>query len=165
MGHRRRGGTAPRKADAAARFGLQLDQREGAGSVSARDAPEIVLGMGPMLASNAQGFFTYTPSTNLLYGLREALQMLAEETLDGVFARHKRLAAAARAAVCAWGLEILCRREDERSAGRDDRAAAGRIRRGRAPQDRARTVRPLARHRPGPAEGPCVPDWTHRRFQ
>jgi alanine-glyoxylate transaminase/serine-glyoxylate transaminase/serine-pyruvate transaminase len=68
-----------------------------------------------MLASNAQGFFTYTPSTNLLYGLREALQMLAEEGLDQVFARHQRLAAAARAAVCAWDLSILCRREDERS--------------------------------------------------
>jgi len=78
--------------------------------------PKSYWAWGPMLASNAQGFFTYTPSTNLLYGLREALQMLAEETLDGVFARHKRLAAAARAAVGAWGLEILCRREDERSA-------------------------------------------------
>jgi alanine-glyoxylate transaminase / serine-glyoxylate transaminase / serine-pyruvate transaminase len=70
----------------------------------------------PMLAFNAQGFFTYTPSTNLLYGLREALQMLREEGLDQVFARHQRLAAATRAAVCGWQLEILCRREDERSA-------------------------------------------------
>jgi alanine-glyoxylate transaminase/serine-glyoxylate transaminase/serine-pyruvate transaminase len=69
----------------------------------------------PMIAANAQGFFTYTPSTNLLYGLRESLRMLREEGLEHVYARHRRLAAAARAAVRAWGLEILCRREDERS--------------------------------------------------
>jgi alanine-glyoxylate transaminase / serine-glyoxylate transaminase / serine-pyruvate transaminase len=67
----------------------------------------------PMLAANANGFFPTTPATNLLFGLREALQMLAEEGLPQVFARHRRLAAAARAAVRAWGLEILCEREDE----------------------------------------------------
>ena len=67
----------------------------------------------PMLAANANGFFPTTPATNLLFGLREALQMLAEEGLRHVFARHRRLAAAARAAVRAWGLEILCEREDE----------------------------------------------------
>jgi alanine-glyoxylate transaminase/serine-glyoxylate transaminase/serine-pyruvate transaminase len=71
---------------------------------------------GPMIAANQQGFFTYTPSTNLLYGLRESLRMLQEEGLDAVFARHRRLAAAARRAVDAWGLEILCRCEEERSA-------------------------------------------------
>jgi alanine-glyoxylate transaminase/serine-glyoxylate transaminase/serine-pyruvate transaminase len=69
----------------------------------------------PMLAANATGFFPYTPSTNLLYGLREALRMLQEEGLGQVFTRHRRLAAAARAAVRAWGLAILCRREDEYS--------------------------------------------------
>lgn len=61
-----------------------------------------------MIAFNAKGFFPYTPSTNLLYGLREALAMLAEEGLENVFARHRRLAAACRAAVKGWGLEILC---------------------------------------------------------
>jgi len=70
----------------------------------------------PMLSSNAQGYFTYTPSTNLLYGLRVALQMLREEGLDQVFARHQRLAAATRAAVGGWELEVLCRRDDEQSA-------------------------------------------------
>jgi alanine-glyoxylate transaminase/serine-glyoxylate transaminase/serine-pyruvate transaminase len=70
----------------------------------------------PMLASNQAGFFPYTPSTNLLYGLREALRMLAEEGLTNVFARHRRLAEAARAAVCAWGLEIACERADELSS-------------------------------------------------
>jgi alanine-glyoxylate transaminase/serine-glyoxylate transaminase/serine-pyruvate transaminase len=61
-----------------------------------------------MLKHNAAGFFPYTPATNLLYGLREALAMLLEEGLDAVFARHQRLAAATRAAVAHWGLEVLC---------------------------------------------------------
>jgi len=69
----------------------------------------------PMIVANAQGYFTYTPSTNLIFGLREGLRMLREEGLDKVFARHERLAEAARAAVRAWGLEILCRYEPERS--------------------------------------------------
>ena len=61
-----------------------------------------------MLKPNANGFFPYTPATNLLYGLREAIAMLLEEGLENVFARHKRLAAAAREAVTHWGLEVLC---------------------------------------------------------
>jgi alanine-glyoxylate transaminase / serine-glyoxylate transaminase / serine-pyruvate transaminase len=61
-----------------------------------------------MLAANASGYFPYTPATNLLYGLREALTMLAEEGLEHVFARHARHGAATRAAVEAWGLEVLC---------------------------------------------------------
>jgi len=61
-----------------------------------------------MLKPNANGFFPYTPATNLLYGLREAIAMLQEEGLENVFARHRRLAAAARAAVTHWGLEVLC---------------------------------------------------------
>ena len=61
-----------------------------------------------MLKSNQSGFFPYTPATNLLYGLREALQMLREEGLTTVFRRHARHAEATRAAVRAWGLEIVC---------------------------------------------------------
>jgi alanine-glyoxylate transaminase/serine-glyoxylate transaminase/serine-pyruvate transaminase len=61
-----------------------------------------------MVSFNAKGFFPYTPATNLLYGLKEALAMLNEEGLENVFARHQRLAAACRAAVRGWGLEILC---------------------------------------------------------
>ncbi len=60
-----------------------------------------------MLKSNPAGFFPYTPATNLLYGLREAIAMLHEEGLENVFARHRRHAAATRAAVAAWGLEVL----------------------------------------------------------
>jgi alanine-glyoxylate transaminase / serine-glyoxylate transaminase / serine-pyruvate transaminase len=62
-----------------------------------------------MLANNQNGFFPYTPATNLLYGLREALKMLIdEEGLDHVFERHDRHAEATRRAVRAWGLEVLC---------------------------------------------------------
>jgi alanine-glyoxylate transaminase/serine-glyoxylate transaminase/serine-pyruvate transaminase len=61
-----------------------------------------------MLANNASGFYPYTPATGLLYGLDVAIDMLNEEGLDNVFARHKRLAEATRRAVSAWGLEILC---------------------------------------------------------
>jgi alanine-glyoxylate transaminase/serine-glyoxylate transaminase/serine-pyruvate transaminase len=61
-----------------------------------------------MLKPNVNGFFPYTPATNLLYGLREALAMLFEEGLEAVFARHRRLGEAARAAVREWGLEVLC---------------------------------------------------------
>lgn len=60
-----------------------------------------------MLKPNASGFFPYTPATNLLYGLREALAMLQGEGLEQVFARHSRHAAATRAAVEGWGLEVL----------------------------------------------------------
>jgi len=61
-----------------------------------------------MMQFNAKGFFPYTPASTLLYGLKEALAMLHEEGLENVFARHQRLAAACRAAVKGWGLEILC---------------------------------------------------------
>jgi alanine-glyoxylate transaminase / serine-glyoxylate transaminase / serine-pyruvate transaminase len=62
-----------------------------------------------MLNMYKQGFFPYTPATQMLYGLDVSIQMLHEEGLDNVFARHLRLAEATRRAVTAWGLEILCR--------------------------------------------------------
>lgn len=68
-----------------------------------------------MAGPNDQGFFPYTPATTLLYGLREALDMLAEEGLEAVFARHARHAEATRCAVEAWGLEILASNAAERS--------------------------------------------------
>jgi alanine-glyoxylate transaminase/serine-glyoxylate transaminase/serine-pyruvate transaminase len=65
-----------------------------------------------MLTQNRAGFFPYTPATNLIFALREALRMLREEGLASVFRRHDRHAEATRAAVRAWGLEIVC--EDPR---------------------------------------------------
>jgi alanine-glyoxylate transaminase/serine-glyoxylate transaminase/serine-pyruvate transaminase len=69
-----------------------------------------------MLGANQSGYFPYTPGTNLLYGLREALAMMREEGLENVFARHNRHAEATRRAVRAWGLEILCLNPDEYSS-------------------------------------------------
>jgi len=62
----------------------------------------------PMIAANEGGWFPFTPATNLLRGLREALAMLQEEGPENVFSRHARHGAATRAAVQAWGLEVQC---------------------------------------------------------
>jgi alanine-glyoxylate transaminase/serine-glyoxylate transaminase/serine-pyruvate transaminase len=69
--------------------------------------PRAYWGWEEMIANAKSGYFPYTPATNLLYGLREALAMLDEEGLDNVFARHQRHAEATRRAVRAWGLEVL----------------------------------------------------------
>jgi alanine-glyoxylate transaminase/serine-glyoxylate transaminase/serine-pyruvate transaminase len=69
----------------------------------------------PILEANERGYWPYTPATNMLYGLREALLMLEEEGLPNVFARHDRHAEATRAAVRGWGLEVLCADEREYS--------------------------------------------------
>src|SRR6266567_4607421 len=71
--------------------------------------PKSFFAWDDMLAANRSGFFPYTPATNMLHGLSESLDMLHEEGLDNVFARHDRHAEATRRAVRAWGLEILCR--------------------------------------------------------
>jgi len=62
----------------------------------------------PMIVANATGYFPYTPATNMLYALDTALDMLFEEGMENVFARHDRMAEATRRAVRAWGLEIQC---------------------------------------------------------
>jgi alanine-glyoxylate transaminase/serine-glyoxylate transaminase/serine-pyruvate transaminase len=69
----------------------------------------------PMLENNKNGFFPYTPATNLIFGLDEALNMLMEEGLENIFKRHTRLAEATRIAVKAWGLEILAKNPEEYS--------------------------------------------------
>jgi alanine-glyoxylate transaminase/serine-glyoxylate transaminase/serine-pyruvate transaminase len=84
-----------------------VSQKALAAAGSAR-LPRAYWDWGDMLEFNAKGYFPYTPATTLLFGLREALDMLREEGLEACFARHQKLAAAARAAVRAWGLEILC---------------------------------------------------------
>ncbi len=78
--------------------------------------PRAYWDWSPVLAANEKGFFPYTPATNLLYGLKEALAMLREEGLEQVFARHARHAEATRRAVRAWGLEVLCADPQEYSA-------------------------------------------------
>jgi alanine-glyoxylate transaminase/serine-glyoxylate transaminase/serine-pyruvate transaminase len=69
----------------------------------------------PMLRDNKAGFFPYTPSTNILYGLREALSMMRDEGLETIWARHERFGRATRAAVKAWGLDILAQNPAEYS--------------------------------------------------
>lgn len=69
-----------------------------------------------MLANNKTGFYPYTPATNLLFGLHEAINMLLEESLERVFARHDRHGEATRRAVTAWGLELLCTNPAEYSS-------------------------------------------------
>ncbi|MEM8838499.1 MAG: aminotransferase class V-fold PLP-dependent enzyme [Pseudomonadota bacterium] len=68
-----------------------------------------------MIGPNQKGYFPYTPATNLLYGLNEAIDMLLEEGFENVFDRHQRHGAATRAAVRAWGLEVLCARQGQES--------------------------------------------------
>jgi len=76
-------------------------------SKSAR-LPKAFFAWDEIVEMNKTGYFPYTPSTNLLYGLSEALDMIADEGLDAVFARHQRWAAGVRAAVSTWGLTIQC---------------------------------------------------------
>lgn len=68
-----------------------------------------------MVGPNKTGYFPYTPATNLLYGLNVAIEMLHEEGLDNVFARHARHGAATRAAVRTWGLDVLCNKQGQES--------------------------------------------------
>ena len=118
-----------------------------------------------MIPHNARGFFPSTPATNLLYGLDVAIDMLNEEGLDHVFARHQRHGEATRRAVAAWGLKTICL--DPRlyspvltgvmlPEGRD----ADRFR-----SDCARPFRHIARRGSRPARRQGVPDRTPRRHQ
>jgi alanine-glyoxylate transaminase/serine-glyoxylate transaminase/serine-pyruvate transaminase len=70
--------------------------------------PKAFWSWADMASPNAEGYFPYTPATNMLFGLAEAIAMLNEEGLANVFARHDRHAAATRAAVAAWGLDLQC---------------------------------------------------------
>ncbi len=85
-------------------------------AAKASRSPKLFWSWEEMLPHNAKGFFPYTPGTNLLYGLAEAIDMLHEEGLENVFARHDRHAEATRRAVTAWGLEILCRKPEDYSS-------------------------------------------------
>ena len=83
---------------------------------SSATLPRSFWDWAPILKSNKQNLFPYTPATNLLYGLREALRMLLAQGLEQVFARHRRHAEATRCAARAWGLELLCANPAEYSS-------------------------------------------------
>jgi alanine-glyoxylate transaminase/serine-glyoxylate transaminase/serine-pyruvate transaminase len=91
-----------------------VSQKALAASATAR-LPRSFFDWEPILAANQRGFWPYTPATNLLYALREALTILNEEGLPRVYARHLRHAEATRAAVRGWGLEVLALDEREYS--------------------------------------------------
>lgn len=97
-------------------LGLNAISQKALDAGQAAKLPKSFWDWNAMLGANRQGFFPYTPATNLLYGLREAIHMLEEEGLSNVFARHDRHAEATRRAVRAWGLEVLCERPEEYSS-------------------------------------------------
>jgi alanine-glyoxylate transaminase/serine-glyoxylate transaminase/serine-pyruvate transaminase len=71
--------------------------------------PRVFFDFGDMIRANATGYFPYTPSIPMLYGLRESLDIMSEQGLDNIFARHHRLAEGVRAAVRAWGLKLCAK--------------------------------------------------------
>jgi alanine-glyoxylate transaminase / serine-glyoxylate transaminase / serine-pyruvate transaminase len=97
-------------------LGLNAISRKAMKASKTARLPRSYWDWGPMLRDNQAGFFPYTPATNLLYGLKEAIQMLLEEGLENVFARHNRHAEATRRAVRAWGLETVCQNPLEHSS-------------------------------------------------
>jgi alanine-glyoxylate transaminase/serine-glyoxylate transaminase/serine-pyruvate transaminase len=98
--------------------GLSFNAISGKALAAAKTArlPRAYWEWQPMIAAGDSGYFPFTPATNLLFGLKEAIAMLEEEGLANVFARHDRLAEATRRAVRGWGLEILCAEPAEYSS-------------------------------------------------
>jgi alanine-glyoxylate transaminase/serine-glyoxylate transaminase/serine-pyruvate transaminase len=97
-------------------LGLNAISQKALAASKAASLPRSYWDWGSMLRDNQAGLFPYTPATNLLYGLREALQMLFEEGLENVFARHTRHGEATRRAIQAWGLETVCQNPLEHSS-------------------------------------------------
>jgi alanine-glyoxylate transaminase / serine-glyoxylate transaminase / serine-pyruvate transaminase len=96
-------------------LGFNAVSEKALGAAETARLPRSYWDWRPIIEANRAGFWPYTPPTNLLYGLREAVAMLHEEGVDNVIARHRRHAAATRAAVQGWGLEVLCLDEREHS--------------------------------------------------
>jgi alanine-glyoxylate transaminase / serine-glyoxylate transaminase / serine-pyruvate transaminase len=98
--------------------GLSFNAISGKALAAAKTArlPRAYWEWQPMIAAGESGYFPFTPATNLLFGLKEAIAMLEEEGLANVFARHDRLAEATRRAVRGWGLEIICAEPAEYSS-------------------------------------------------
>ena len=136
-----------------------ISEKALAASKSAR-LPRSYWDWQEMLKPNRSGFFPYTPATNLLYGLREALQMLHEEGLPNVFRRHDRHAEATRAAVRAWGLEIVCEEPREYSSSLTAVFMPGGSRRRPTASDHPRELRHVARFWPLQARGQSLSDRT-----
>ena len=116
VGCRRHGGWRRRRPDAPPGLSFNAVGERALAAHGAARLPRSYWDWEPILQANERGFFPYTPPTNLLFGLREALRMLEAEGLDRVFARHDRHAEATRRAARAWGLELLCANPSEYSS-------------------------------------------------
>jgi alanine-glyoxylate transaminase/serine-glyoxylate transaminase/serine-pyruvate transaminase len=90
-------------------LGIVCASQKALGLYDQAKLPRVFFDFGDMRKANATGYFPYTPSLPMLYGLRESLAILFEEGLENVFARHHRLAEGTRQAVKAWGLELCAR--------------------------------------------------------
>ena len=90
-------------------LGIVCASQKALGLYDQAKLPRVFFDFGDMRKANATGYFPYTPSLPMLYGLRESIAMLLEEGLENVFARHHRLAEGTRRAVKAWGLELCAR--------------------------------------------------------
>ena len=99
----------PEGLHAAGRTRHRLRQPESARSLRQARLPRVFFDFGDMRKANTTGYFPYTPSIPMLYGLKESVAMLLEEGLENVYARHHRLAEGTRLAVKAWGLELCAR--------------------------------------------------------
>ncbi len=89
-------------------LGLNAISEKALAAAKTARCPRAYWDWAPMMQDNPGGYFPYTPPTNILFGLREAIALLEAEGLDQVFARHRRHGEATRRAVQAWGLEVLC---------------------------------------------------------
>jgi len=90
-------------------LGIVCVSQKALGQYEQARLPRVFFDFGDMRKANATGYFPYTPSIPMLYGLRESVDMLLEEGLENVFTRHHRLAEGTRLAVKAWGLELCAR--------------------------------------------------------
>jgi alanine-glyoxylate transaminase / serine-glyoxylate transaminase / serine-pyruvate transaminase len=90
-------------------LGIVCASQKALGMYDQAKLPRVFFDFGDMRKANVTGYFPYTPSLPMLYGLRESLEILFEEGLENVFARHHRLAEGTRQAVKAWGLELCAR--------------------------------------------------------
>lgn len=96
-------------------LGLNVVSEKARAAAKSATSPKAYWNWEAIIAANGNGFFPYTPPTNLLYGLAEAQKLLADEGMAKVYARHARHGKATRAAVQAWGLETVCRQPDRHS--------------------------------------------------
>src|SRR5256886_4165869 len=103
-----------------ARLGLVCASPQALGARQHAKCPRVFFDFGDMMKANATGYFPYTPSIPMLYGLRESLAMISEEGLENIFARHHRLAGGGRAAVRAGGLQLWAKAP----TGESNRASA-----------------------------------------